>query len=164
MKATKYKLATYASVAVVALGGLLALRAIQADRAKRDRECRALTRALDKTIRERTPRVFESIVEHRWDRDKNRCLASLEYHYKPCDAKTRTKTPAQCGGPDADIAIYSFLDGGARPLLVCERFYETGEASCAQSVYGTDGTLITTQDIPPDQFPMVKAGLLGTKP
>jgi len=152
------------SIAVVALLALIGLRARQAVRAKRAEECRSLTKALDKTIREKTPRVFEGILGHRWNPDSKRCLASLEYHYKPCDAKERKKTPEACDGPDADVAIYAFLDGGARPLLICERTYATGAAACSQSVYGADGTLLTTQEVPPDQFQAVKAGLLGLNP
>lgn len=160
----KLKSAELISIAVVASLGLVGLRAMQSVRAKRDADCRALTKALDKTIREKTPRVFEVLLGHRWNRESKRCLASLEYHYKPCDAKARKETPEACDGPDADVAIYAFLDGGARPLLICERTYATGAASCSQSVYGVDGTLLTTQEIPPDQFQAVKAGLLGLKP
>ncbi|MBI5247068.1 MAG: hypothetical protein HY923_07790 [Elusimicrobia bacterium] len=160
----KLKTSELISIAAVALFGLIGLRSLQAVRAKRDADCRALAKALDKTIREKTPRVFEGILGHRWNRETKRCLASLEYHYKPCDAKERTKNPEACDGPDADVAIYAFLDGGARPLLICERTYATGAAYCSQSVYGIDGTLLTTQEIPPDQFPAVKAGLLGVKP
>ena len=147
------------SIAVVALLALIGLRARQAVRAKRAEECRSLTKALDKTIREKTPRVFEGILGHRWNPDSKRCLASLEYHYKPCDAALAEKTPQYCAGPDADIAVYAFEGGGARPLLMCERHYASGEAGCTEPVYGDDGILISSREIPPDQFPALKAGM-----
>ena len=164
MKGRKASLAALISITVVALGGMIGLRAVQAVHTKRDKDCRALAKALDKTIREKTPRVFEGIIEHRWNRKTERCMASLEYHYRPCDAKARKSAPSACDGPDADVAIYAFLDGGARPLLICERNYAKGTGSCSQSVYGTDGTVLASQEVSPDQFPSVKAGLLGLQP
>jgi hypothetical protein len=152
------------SVAVVCAAGLLWLRADRAEKARRVVECRALTKALDKTVRQKSERIFEGIPESRWDGEAKRCLASLEYHYKPCDAAGRKKNAAACAGPDADIAIYTFLDGGAHPLIVCERYYATGVASCSESVYGVDGALLTSRELPPDQFPAIKAGMMGTKP
>lgn len=146
----------YAAIGLAALLGFLFLRARVAERSKRDVACRALAGALDKTVTENSPRVFERIVEHHWDAKRRRCLASLEYHYKPCDAKTAKKTPAACAGPDADIGIYAFLDGGAKPLVMCERVYEPASASCVESVYGVDGTLLTSRDMPPEQFPPLK--------
>lgn len=158
------KIAAFAVIAGVALGGVFAIRLVRADRARRDKECRALTKALDKTVREKSPRFFEGIVEHRYDRESDRCLAALEYHYKPCPPALLKKTPLLCTGPDADIAIYSFHDGGASPLFICERSYATGEARCTESVYGTDGSLLSSREFPPDQFPTIKAELLGSKP
>lgn len=152
------------SVALLSVTGLLWLRSVRAEKARREVECRALSKALDKTIREKSSRIFEGIAEHRWDGEAKRCLAALEYHYTPCDAKARKKNPGQCDGPDADIAIYTFLDGGARPLIICERVYATGAASCSESVYGVDGALLTSRELPPDQFPAIKAGMMGTKP
>jgi hypothetical protein len=154
----------FAVIAGVSLGGIFALRHVNATRVLRESECQVLTKALDKTVRERSPRYFEGIVEHRYDRDSGRCLASLEYHYKPCNATLLKKTPLLCTGPDADIAIYSFNDGGANPLFICERTYETGEARCTESVYGNDGSLLSSREFPPDQFPAIKAELLNPKP
>lgn len=154
----------FAAVAVVAFGGFFAVRRMNAERTRRESECRALTRALEKTVRARSPRYFEGIVEHRFDREKDRCLASIEYHYKPCTPELVKKTPLLCTGPDADIAIYSFIDSGAVPLFICERTYETGEARCTESVYGTDGSLLSSREFPPDQFPAIKAELIHPKP
>lgn len=154
----------FALVAGVAAGGFFAVRYTKAARARQDDECRALTRALDKTIRQRSPRYFEGIVEYRFDREKGRCLASIEYHYKPCAPALFKKTPLLCTGPDADIAIYSFNEGGASPLFICERTYDTGEARCTESVYGNDGSLLSSREFPPDQFPAIKAELIGSKP
>jgi hypothetical protein len=156
--------AVFAVIAGVSFGAIFAIRHVNATRALRESECRALTKALDKTVRERSPRYFEGIVEHRYDRDSGRCLASLEYHYKPCNATLLKKTPLLCTGPDADIAIYTFNDGGASPLFICERTYETGEAWCTESVYGNDGSLLSSREFPPDQFPAIKAELLNPKP
>lgn len=156
--------AALAAIAGVAIGGVAALKLVQASRARHDRECRALTKALDKTIREKSPRFFEGIVEHRWDRETGRCLAALEYHYKPCPPDLLKKTPLLCSGPDADIAIYSFHDGGASPLFICERSYATGEARCTESVYGTDGSLLSSREFPPDQFPTIKSELIPPRP
>ena len=156
--------AVFAVIAAISFGGFCAVRFVTAARARHERECRALTKALDKTVRARSPRRFESIVEHRYDRAMGRCLAALEYHYKPCDAKLLKKTPLLCTGPDADIAIYAFQDAGAHPLFICERTYATSEARCTESVYGTDGSLLSTRAIPPDQFPAIKAELINPKP
>lgn len=164
MKKRGPQTAAFAAIAGVAFGGFFAVRAVDAGRARRDAECVALTKALDKTIRANSPRLFESIVEQRYDREKERCLASLEYHYKPCDARLLKKTPLLCTGPDADIAIYTFHDAGASPLFICERTYETGEARCTESVYGNDGSLLSSREFPPDQFPAIKAELIGAKP
>lgn len=153
-----------AAIAGISLGGWLAIRYVKATRARHVSECLALTKALDKTVRARSPRYFEGITEHRYDHETSRCLASLEYHYKPCDAKLLKKTPLLCAGPDADIAIYSFHDGGANPLFICERSYATGEARCTESVYGTDGSLLSSREFPPDQFPAIKAELISPKP
>jgi hypothetical protein len=158
------KAAAFAAIAGISLGGVVALYAVKKARARHESECRALTKALDKTVRERSPRFFEGIVEHRYDRERGRCLASLEYHYKPCDAKLLKKTPLLCTGPDADIAIYTFQDAGAVPLFICERTYATGEARCTESVYGTDGSLLSSREFPPDQFPTIKAELINPKP
>lgn len=154
----------FAAIAGAALGGVFAIRHVAATRARHESECRALTKALDKTVRARSPRFFEGIVEHTFDREKGRCLASLEYHYKPCNATLLKKTPLLCTGPDADIAIYTFNDGGASPLFICERTYETGEARCTESVYGNDGSLLSSREFPPDQFPAIKAELIKPKP
>jgi hypothetical protein len=154
----------FAVIAGVAFGGFFAIRHMHATRARHDNECLALTKALDKTIRARSPRLFESIVEHRYDREAGRCLAALEYHYKPCDAKLLKKTPLLCTGPDADIAIYGFQDAGAIPLFICERVYATGEARCTESVYGTDGSLLSAREFPPDQFSTIKSELINPKP
>lgn len=156
--------ALLAVIAGAALGGWFAVRAVNASRARNEAECRALAKALDKTVRARSPRYFEGIVEHRYDRAKGRCLASLEYHYRPCDAELLKRTPLLCTGPDADIAIYAFLDGGARPLFICERVYATDEARCTESVYGSDGSLLSSREFPPDQFPAIKAELIAPKP
>lgn len=154
----------FAAVAGVAFGGLFALRWVKAERVRLENECRALTKALDKTVRARSPRYFEGIVEHRYDRDAGRCLAALEYHYKPCDAALLKRTPLLCTGPDADIAIYSFNGENASPLFICERTYATDEASCTESVYGNDGSLLSSREFPPDHFPAIKAELLAVKP
>lgn len=156
--------AAFAAIAGISFGGWFAVRSVQASRARHESECRAVTKALDKTVRERSPRFFEGIVEHRYDRDKERCLASLEYHYKPCDAQLLKKTPLLCTGPDADIAIYAFRKEEAQPLFICERTYATNEARCTESLYGTDGSLLSTREFPPEQFPGIKAELLGSKP
>lgn len=154
----------FAAVAGVAFGGFLAVRFVKAERLRLETECRALTKALDKTVRARSPRFFEGIVEHRYDREAGRCLASLEYHYKPCNAALLKKTPLLCTGPDADIAIYVFNGENASPLFICERTYATGEASCTESVYGNDGSLLSSREFPPDHFPAIKAELLAAKP
>jgi len=151
----------FAAIAGLSLGGLVAIRYVKAARARQDRECRAMTKALDKTIREKSPRFFEGIVEARFDADRGRCLAALEYHYKPCTPLLLKKTPLLCTGPDADIAIYAFNDAGASPLFICERSYATGEARCTESVYGTDGSLLSSREFPPDQFPTIKAELIN---
>jgi len=156
--------AAFAAIAGIAIGGWFAMRSVAASRARRVSECRALTKALDKTVRARSPRYFEGIVEHRYDHVTGRCLASLEYHYKPCNAKLRKKTPLLCTGPDADIAIYAFSSADAQPLFICERTYATGEAGCTESVYGTDGSLLSSREVPPDQFPAIKAELMNPKP
>lgn len=154
----------FAAVAGISLGGWLAIRAVNASRARSESECAALTKALDKTVRARSPRYFEGIVEHRYDRATGRCLAALEYHYKPCDATLIKKTPLLCTGPDADIAIYAFQDAGALPLFICERTYATNDARCTESVYGSDGSLLSSREFPPDQFPVIKAELINPKP
>ena len=156
--------AAFAIIAGISFGGWLAIRYVNATRARHVAECRALTKALDKTVRARSPRYFEGIVESQYDQASGRCLAALEYHYKPCNAQLLKKTPLLCTGPDADIAIYSFHDGGANPLFICERSYETGEARCTESVYGTDGLLLSSREVPPDQFPAIKAELITPKP
>ncbi len=153
-----------AAAGLAALAGLFMLRARTAKRAERSTSCAALATALDKTFTDNAARVSARIVEHHWDADKGRCLASLEYHYKPCDAQTAKKTPAACAGPDADIGIYAFLDGGAKPLVMCERVYATNAASCVESVYGGDGTLLTSRDLPPEQFPPLKDELFDRRP
>ncbi|MDD5305412.1 MAG: hypothetical protein PHS14_20120 [Elusimicrobia bacterium] len=158
------KTAAFAAIAGIAIGGWFTIRSVTATRARHESECRALTKALDKTVRSRSPRVFEGIVEHRYDREAGRCLAALEYHYKPCDGTLLKKTPLLCTGPDADIAIYAFHDAGASPLFICERSYATGEARCTESVYGTDGSLLSSREFPPDQFPTIKAELISPKP
>lgn len=164
MKSRGPQTAALAVIAGIAFGGWFAIRTVKATRARHESECVALTKALDKTVRERSPRFFEGIVEHRYDQEAGRCLASLEYHYKPCTPKLLKKTPLLCTGPDADIAIYSFRDGGANPLFICERSYSTGEAHCTESVYGTDGSLLSSREFPPDQFPTIKAELISPKP
>jgi len=158
------KTAAFAAIAGLSLGGFLAIRHVNATRARHNRECRALTKALDKTIRERSPRYFEGIVEHRYNFETGRCLAALEYHYKPCPPALLKKTPLLCTGPDADIAIYTFHDAGASPLFICERTYATEEARCTESVYGTDGSLLSSREFPPDQFPTIKAELISPRP
>ena len=160
----KQKQLAFALIAGVACGGFFALRYIKAERARKERGCVALTRALDRTVRARSPRYFEGIVQHQFQRDKDRCLASLEYHYKPCDAELLKKTPLLCTGPDADIAIYSFQEGEAHPLFICERNYEPAEARCTESVYGTDGSLLSSREFPPDQFPAIKSELFPSTP
>ena len=164
MKRRVPQTAAFAVIAGMAFGGWYAIRYVNAARARRESECLALTKALDKTVREKSPRYFEGIVEHRYDRGTGRCLAALEYHYKPCPPALLKKTPLVCAGPDADIAIYSFHDGGASPLFICERSYSTGEARCTESVYGTDGSLLSSREFPPDQFPTIKSELIGQKP
>ncbi len=164
VKGPKYSAAVMISVAVLCVTALLWLRADRAEKARRVVECRALTKALDKTVRQSSDRIYEGIAESRWDGEAKRCLAALEFHYKPCDPKQLKKNAASCAGPDADIAIYTFLNGGARPLIICERVYATGAASCSESVYGVDGALLTSRELPPDQFPAIKAGMMGTKP
>lgn len=156
--------AVYAAIAGLALGGIVALKMVGRSRERHERECAALTKALDKTVRARSPRYFEGIVENRYDRDKGRCVASLEYHYKPCDAILLKKTPLLCTGPDADIAIYTFQNTEAQPLFICERTYATNEATCTETLYGTDGSLLSSREFPPDQFPAIKAELIGAKP
>lgn len=151
-------------IAGIAFGGFFAVRWGKAERVRLESECVALTKALDKTVRERSPRLFQSIVEHRYDRKSARCLASLEYHYKPCNAALLKKTPLLCTGPDADIAIYAFNRDGASPLFICERTYATDEASCIESVYGDDGILLSSREFPPEHFPAIKAELISPKP
>lgn len=158
------KRVAFALIAGVACGGFFALRYVKAERARKERGCAALTKALNKTVRARSPRYFEGIVEDRYQHEKDRCLASIEYHYKPCDAKLLKKTPLLCTGPDADIAIYSFQNGEAHPLFICERTYEPPEARCTESVYGTDGLLLSSREFPPEQFPAIKAELFPSKP
>lgn len=150
------KKGAYAAIGLVALLGFLFLRGHAIRRAKKDASCRALAAALDKTFSDKAPRIFERIVEHHWDAEKQRCLASLEYHYKACDKAAAKKTPEACSGPDADIGIYAFMDGGAKPLVMCERVYATNSAMCQEAVYGVDGTLLNSRDVPPDQFPPLK--------
>lgn len=161
MKARGSRTAAFAAIAGISLGGFFAIRYVNAARARQDLECRAMTKALDKTIREKSPRFFEGIVEHHFDPAGGRCLAALEYHYKPCPPVLLKKTPLLCTGPDADIAIYSFNEAGASPLFICERTYATGEALCTESVYGTDGSLLSSREFPPDQFPTIKAELIN---
>jgi len=164
VKARGTQTAVFALIAGISFGGLIAVRAVSASRVRRDKECGALAKALDKTVRARSPRYHEGIVEHRYDRESGRCLASLEYHYKPCNKILLQRTPRLCTGPDADIAIYSFQSAEAHPLFICERTYETGAASCTESMYGVDGSLLSTREIPTDQFPAIKAELIGGKP
>ena len=164
MKRRGPQTAAFALIAGISFGGWFAAHSIAASRARAETECRALTKALDKTVRDRSPRYFEGIVEHRYDRSAGRCLAALEYHYKPCDKVLLAKTPELCTGPDADVAIYSFDKAEARPLFICERTYATGEARCTESVYGVDGSLLSNREFPPDQFPAIKGELLGRKP
>ena len=164
MKRRGPQTAALAAIAGVSFGGFLAIRHMKATHVRHETECRALTKALDKTVREKSPRFFEGIVEHRYDREAGRCLAALEYHYKPCTPKLLKKTPLLCTGPDADIAIYAFQDAGAIPLFICERYYSTGEARCTESVYGTDGSLLSAREFPPDQFSTIKAELINPKP
>jgi hypothetical protein len=164
VKARGPQTAVLAVIAGISFGGWLAVRAISASRARRDKECGALAKALDKTVRARSPRFQEGIVEHRYDGQSGRCLAALEYHYKPCNKILLKKTPLLCTGPDADIAIYSFQNAEAHPLFICERTYESGEATCTESMYGVDGSLLSTREIPTDQFPAIKAELIGGKP
>lgn len=154
----------FAAIAGIAFGGMLAVRWVKSERVRLDSECRALTKALDKTVRARSPRFFEGIVEHRYDREAGRCLAALEYHYKPCTPALLKKTPLLCTGPDADIAIYSFNGENASPLFICERTYATEEARCTESVYGNDGSLLSSREFPPEHFPAIKAELLAAKP
>lgn len=124
-------------------------------------ECRALAHALDKTVRAKSPRVFEGIIESRWDADAGRCYASLEYHYTPCTKEQKKKKDdLACSGPDADVAVYVFRDRGAKPLYICEREYATGAAACTETVYGADGAVLSTKELPPDQFPALKDALL----
>lgn len=156
--------AAYAAIAGLALGGIVALQLVVRSRERRVSECTALTKALDKTVRARSPRYFEGIVESRYDQSKGRCVAALEYHYKPCDAILLKKTPLLCTGPDADIALYTFLNTEAHPLFICERTYATNEATCTETMYGTDGSLLSSREFPPDQFPAIKAELIGAKP
>lgn len=158
------KTAAYAAIGLAALFGFLLLRARSARLAKKDASCRALAAALDKTFSEKAPRIFERIVEHHWDREKKRCLASIEYHYKACDKAAAKKTPEACAGPDADIGLYAFLDGGAKPLVMCERVYATNSAACTESVYGVDGTLLNSREFPPEQFPPLKDELFERRP
>ncbi len=144
----------------LAVSGAFAYRRHAANKlVQRKAECRALAKALDKTVRGKNPRVYESIVEDRWDEKAGRCLAALEYHYKPCDDKLRERVPALCEGPDADIGLYSFESGGARPIVMCERKYDTGEGGCSEPVYGDDGSLISSREVPADEFPRLKAEL-----
>ena len=164
MKRRGPQTAVFAAIAGLAFGAWVAVRSVGAARARRESECRALTQALDKTVRGRSPRYFEGIVEHRYDRAAGRCLAALEYHYRPCDTKLLKKAPSLCAGPDADIAIYAFKNAQARPLFLCERTYATGRAQCTESVYGADGSLLSAREFPPDQFPAIKAELLAPKP
>lgn len=156
--------AAFAAIAGLAVGGIFAIQAVSRTRARHERECVALTKALDKTVRARSPRYFEGIVENRWDGDKARCVAALEYHYKPCDLVLLKKTPLLCTGPDADIAIYAFRDAEAHPLFICERTYATNEAVCTETVYGNDGSLLSSREFPPEMFPAIKAELIGAKP
>jgi hypothetical protein len=154
----------FAAIAGISFGGLFAAHFITAARARRASECRTLTKALDKTVRARSPRFLEGIIEHRYDRKAGRCLAALEYHYKPCGAALLKKAPSLCTGPDADIAIYAFQNAEAHPLFICERTYATGTALCTESVYGTDGSLLSSREFPPDQFPAIKAELINPQP
>lgn len=169
VKSRRPQTAVFAAILGISIGGWFALRAVNASRSRHASECAALTKSLDKTVRARSPRYFEGIVQHRYEPATGRCLASIEYHYKPCDAELRVSpkakpTPLLCTGPDADIAIYAFSGTEAHPLFICERTYATDEARCTESVYGTDGSLLSSREFPPDQFPTIKAELLGAKP
>lgn len=164
MKREGLQPAALALIAGVAIGGIVAVRALNAARARRVSECRALARALDKTVRGRSPRFLEGIIESYYNQNSGRCLAALEYHYKPCDKLLLAKTPELCTAPDADIAIYTFLNAEAHPLFICERTYSPEEAHCTESVYGTDGSLLQSREFPPDQFPAIKAELINPKP
>ena len=66
--------------------------------------------------------------------------------------------------PPYDGHVTDPHDGGASPLFICERSYESGEARCTESVYGTDGSLLSSREFPPDQFPTIKAELMSPKP
>ena len=154
----------FAVIAGVSFGGWAAVKFLKNSRARLDIQCRALADALDKTVRERSPRIYEGIVEHRYDLESSRCLAALEYHYRPCDAKARVASPALCAGPDADVAIFAFQNAGAVPLFLCERTYAPELSKCTESVYGSDGALLISREFPPEQFLAIKAEKLGAKP
>ncbi|UPT75800.1 MAG: hypothetical protein M0D55_09075 [Elusimicrobiota bacterium] len=145
---------TFGAVGAAALLGAVLLQVRSSRLNKKVAACKALSEALDKTVRDSSPRIFEGIVDYAWDRKKERCLASIEYHYKPCDPKTAKKNPELCAGPDADIGIYAFLDGGAKPLVMCERRYEPAAAACTESVYGIDGMLLTSREFPRSSSPL----------
>lgn len=145
-----------AAAAVLAGGAAFLLR--RAALARDEAECRAMARALDKTLRGQSPRYREGIVEHRRDREAGRCLASIEHHYAPCVPTTSKKAPQACAAPDADIAIYAFRDKKVFPLYVCER-YASGEARCVESSYGADWSFLSSREFPPEEFPAVKSSL-----
>lgn len=154
-----------AGALVLLVAGGIAWRAL-ADRRfeKKVAGCRALAHALDKTVRHKSLRVFEGIIESRWDAAAGRCYASLEYHYKPCDKAQKAKTPLICEGPDADVAVYAFREGGAKPVYLCERVYAPAAAACTETIYADDGTALSTREVPPEEFPRLKDALLKGEP
>ncbi|MBI3287950.1 MAG: hypothetical protein HYZ74_00345 [Elusimicrobia bacterium] len=155
----KRRIVLAAALALLACG--LLILAVRRTGVRRREQCRALAGALDKTVRAKSPRIFEGIVESHYSDSLDRCLAALEYHYRPCPETLRKKTPLFCAGPDADIAVYSFQDGGARPMITCERFYEARAGECSESIYGNDGLLLSSRDVPPEDFPRLKAELMS---
>ena len=48
--------------------------------------------------------------------------------------------------------------------MIADLIDERGEARCTESVYGTDGSLLSSREFPPDQFSTIKAELINPKP
>src|SRR4051812_23526643 len=73
VKGQKYSATVMISVAVICATALFWLRGQRAEKARRVADCRALTKALDKTVREGSGRIYEGIAESRWDPEGKRC-------------------------------------------------------------------------------------------
>ena len=138
---------------LAAAGGVLSRRGRLTARL---RECAAQTLLLDKALRSRFPRAYENLGEPYLSAG-GKCLALIEYHYRPCTPKELELAPASCGGPEADIGFYDVKAG--RLLLSCSKAGD--EARCGENVYGPDGKLSSFSPFPPETFPQRKNALLA---